>query len=825
MKRRALLPTVTLGLTALTAAAFVARDTPLGLRLGTRLASDLRRSSAEAREALPLPGGADPDASEEPEEDAERTLARGRDRWIRALHRAPPGLDWRAIERGNGEAAILRRNARGTAGPEAGTWTERGSVNQAGRIRMAVPASDGAHLYAGADLGGAWRGTTDGLDWQPLGDNLYGGAHRLVAVPTAPGEPDVLVIGTDGGSVHRSADDGATWQVPAGLPALVSLRSLVRSTEPVPHVWLIGADTERTWHLYRSVDAGASFTEVADLGTFPGDVWAPRDGSSAVYLYRDDAVYRSVDGGDTFEPVGAVGSGATSGELSGCEAGAPTLWLITHASDGVSLYRSDDAGATWARTGPVTDFYGSYQASRVDPTLFAYGGVEAHVTHDGGATFASVNPWGNYYRDPANQLHADVFGLQAWATGDGQERWYVGTDGGLFASDDGLVTVHNLSLSGLRVGQYYSTLTSAADPTHVDAGAQDQGLQASAGQAPSGDLLAFAQLVSGDYGHLTSGDGTHAWVFSTYPGYILALYGEEEPHTLSASFPSGESYEWIPPVLADPAHPDNFYFGASHLYYYERTRDTWTPALWSEESFASASSHYISAIAVSPLDPSRMWVATDAGRAYHSEDEGVTWTRSSDHLVGGQYFYGQALLPSVEDVDTVYLGGSGYGSPAVYRSRDGGETWESWGEGLPDTLVYSLAEAHDGSGRVYAGTETSAYERGPGDAGWTDITPLGAPINLYWSAETLPDGVTIRFGTYGRGIWDYHVSPAPLDTGDGSADDTAGDSAPPDAEDPPDTAKPGCGCTTPVQPSGGGAMALGAALGLTLARRRARQSL
>jgi hypothetical protein len=152
---------------------------------------------------------------------------------------------------------------------------------------------------------------------------------------------------------------------------------------------------------------------------------------------------------------------------------------------------------------------------------------------------------------------------------------------------------------------------------------------------------------------------------------------------------------------------------------------------------------------------------TDRGRLYHSSDRGLTWTQSTTSGPSGQYFYGTALLASGLERDTVYVGGSGYSGPAVYRSTDGGVSFQAFSTGLPPTLVYCLAEARDGTGRVFCGTETAAYARGPAAPSWNDITGAEAPITIYWSVEALPHENTLRFGTYGRGIWDYRIEPDP----------------------------------------------------------------
>jgi photosystem II stability/assembly factor-like uncharacterized protein len=700
--------------------------------------------------------------------DAERSQKARRKAWFEQRHRSPPKVDWRALERANGERQIEKRNAlsgaRGGDPPAerlviASPWVERGSDNQAGRVHAAAhsPAPGSQALYAGSSLGGLWRGARDGTGWRPLGDNLYGGAHWLAVVSgEAAGDPDVVLAATDGGLVHVTRDEGATWQVPAGLGSSVSaVRRVLVASDGSESVFVVRRRSGN-YGLLRSTDRLASFTQVYSFGTFAGDVWARRDGSPDLYLLDDSGLLRSTDFGDTWTPVGPAPASGARAELTGSEAGAPRLWSVI---DSGSLYRSNDGGASWAFVTAIGDYWGSLNASIVSVDLFAYGGVELHRTFDGGASFAVVNGWGEYYGDPAGKLHADIPGIEVVPDPGFGELWYVCTDGGLYRSRDLLLSVENLSLSGLRVSQYYSTHTSRANPLHVVAGAQDQGYQrAPAGPAPTTTVLDFAQLISGDYGHLSTGDGDHDYLYSTYPGFILIQVGENVPSLHFEDFPSGEDHAWLPPVVADPLDPRHFFFCASRLWRYQKTTtNNWNPSLWSSFDFGLSAGEYVSALAFSPLDAQRAYAATDRGRLFHSSDHGLSWTESTTTGPSAHYFYGTALLPSAGDVDTVLVGGSGYGGPAIWRSTDGGLSFQGFATGLPPTLVYCLAEAPDGSGTYFCGTETAAYRRDAGASSWTDITAAEAPVTIYWSVEALPHENTMRFGTYGRGIWDYQL--------------------------------------------------------------------
>ena len=77
-------------------------------------------------------------------------------------------------------------------------------------------------------------------------------------------------------------------------------------------------------------------------------------------------------------------------------------------------------------------------------------------------------------------------------------------------------------------------------------------------------------------------------------------------------------------------------------------------------------------------------------------------------------------------------------------------------DGLPATLVFDIAGNEDES-LLFAATEAGPYVYIAEQERWHGLSGQCAPAQAYWSVEYLPGERIARFGTYGRGIWDFKI--------------------------------------------------------------------
>ncbi len=706
-----------------------------------------------------------------------------RERYLEALHRTAPGDDWRAIEAANHEAERQRRVdlVRSDAPPPPHVWEEIGSRNQAGHTRCAHLGPDlsssggpGRELFLGSANGGVWRSDPAGGSWRPMSDHVFGGADDLFALQPPAGASEPIVVYRQGSKVYRSDDGGATWDLATGLTGLTQGRRLLLLPDAGQTLLLAArgpsAGGSTRFGVWASTDGGRSFVRRHTFANnFAGDVWAPRIGALAgatVFAAERGRVWRSDDAGGTWSALAATSTTATEAVLTGSEAGAPHLYLGLRETDW-QLSRSADAGASFQARGTLSGYWNGTRTlvafpDQIDRLL--HGGVECKRSSNGGSSWSVVNTWGSYYANPAQRLHADIRHIDVQpnpANPAGAHLAYIHTDGGTYLSTNFGQSVLNLSLEGLGVGQFYGTLTSSFDPDRIVGGTQDQGYQRgtrvpATGPGPS---TPFDQLISGDYAQLVSPDGTHRRVYSVYPGFVLIHRGEASPSLSQLDFPAFGSALWLPPLATQPTDTEAFYILGASLWRCRWNGSTWSSTQRSTFDFGAGSADYGTAIAFSPSAPLRGYAANDAGVLLRTADGGVTWTAASQTGPAPHYFHGNTFAIDPVDPDVVAVGGSGYSTPGVRLSTDGGVTWAAWAQGLPATLVYDLAWAGDGSGDLYAATEAGAWVRRAGEPAWENAMGLTAPSTTYWSVEAVPGGARMRFGTYGRGIWDYHLPP------------------------------------------------------------------
>ena len=380
--------------------------------------------------------------------------------------------------------------------------------------------------------------------------------------------------------------------------------------------------------------------------------------------------------------------------------------------------------------------------------------MELFKSLNGGNDWELINPWWEYYDDIDSKLHADIPEIRFFLDSEFNEIALISTDGGLYISNDYLDNVQNISLSGLGVSQYYSTYSQRFAPYSIFAGSQDQGLQKSVSGNMNG-IQNFEQIISGDYGHLVSGDnGVSVW--ANYPGFTIYYPNISNSNSsLSLNFP-GDGYLWLAPLSSHPESPQKAIIGGGSVSGGNRLIELSienNQMVYDEQNYIFSGT--ISALAFSPIDPSYRYVLTENGRFYYSTDNGLNWSATPMFTgPGGHYFYGSTILPSSNHLGRVYIGGSGYSNSPVYVSQNHGQNFSEMNQGLPNTLVFELSGTLDDS-IIFAATEIGPYGYLANQEEWFLLSGLSAPDQTYWSVDFVPEINTARFGTYGRGIWDF----------------------------------------------------------------------
>src|SRR5437660_3061809 len=250
-----------------------------------------------------------------------------------------------------------------------------------GRTRAicGVPSQPNVFYMAPVN-GGVFKSIDYGRTWQPIFDDQPTASIGAIAVSIS--NPNVVYVGSGeglhrpdlsvGDGIYKSTDAGKTW-THLGLRDGQQIAQLVIDPKTSDRLFVAvaghpyGPNEERG--IYRSVDGGKTFEKVlyrdenagaSDVHIDPSNpqivyaaLWESREGPWENGVFNGDGggIFESSDGGKTWRQLTkGLPSGIVQANIAIAPSAPKTLFAAVRTKTIAKLYRSDDAGETWSGT-------------------------------------------------------------------------------------------------------------------------------------------------------------------------------------------------------------------------------------------------------------------------------------------------------------------------------------------------------------------------------------------------------------------------------------------------------------------------------------------
>jgi len=131
----------------------------------------------------------------------------------------------------------------------------------------------------------------------------------------------------------------------------------------------------------------------------------------------------------------------------------------------------------------------------------------------------------------------------------------------------------------------------------------------------------------------------------------------------------------------------------------------------------------LNALAFDPVDPDIVWVGSPSGGLWKTTSNGNQWESSTQDL---PTLGVSSILIDHTNHSVMYIGtgdrdaGDAYGL-GVYRSTDGGETWQPWNAGISNHTVGRLLMHPDNNMIILAATNGGLFRTANGGATWSRV--------------------------------------------------------------------------------------------------------
>lgn len=421
------------------------------------------------------------------------------------------------------------------------------------------------------------------------------------------------------------------------------------------------------------------------------------------------------------------------------------------------IFRSEDRGTTWTRINSLNPRPFYYSQIRVDPTDERYLyvlGIEFHASDDGGKTFQMKSGRG---------VHSDHHAL--WIDPRDPEYLVLGNDGGIYVTHDRIATWEHVDT--LAISQFYNVAVDLRQPYRVYGGLQDNGSWSGPSATRTGNAIR-----SSDWIRINGGDGFRCAVdpsdqdivYSESQGGMMMRLNLRTGEQARVSRPQGRGdtsrFNWNTPFLLSPHNPSILYYAGERVY---RSIDRGESHEVISEEFTATDRGSATALAESPLLSGLLYVGSDDGALWMSDNGGRKWVSLLDRLPGiGQPLYVSAIEASRFREGRVYVTLDGHRSddyaPHVFVSEDYGESWRALDATLPGASVRTLVEDPDNENLLFVGTETGCFVSIDRGDHWTPFES-GLPTVPVHDLVIHPRDADLIAGTHGRGAWIADIAP------------------------------------------------------------------
>ncbi len=632
-----------------------------------------------------------------------------------------------------------------------------------------------ANIFRSSMAGaGVFKSTDGGESWEHMG---LAGTHTIPRIIVHPTNPDIVYVAASGHEwthdeyrgLYKTTDGGESWERVLFLTDQTGVIDLVM--HPTDPNTLYAASWQRIrerWNdprneptyggsgIYKTTDGGASWSQVND--GLPEPRYRGRIGID-IARSNPDVVYAFVD---NYEEAREAPEGAT--DAYGRPRG-PTI-------RGATVFRSGNGGGSWSLASEYTPqmegMSGTYGwvfgQIRVDPNdedkIYVMG-LGLNVSEDQGRTFRSLRG-----------MHGDHHGL--WIDPANSNYLVNVNDGGVAISYDGGENWRTF-YDDLPLVQFFNIAHDMGDPFRVYGSVQDHGSYRGVVDLSRGR----GSIPAVEFESAPGGEGSSHAIDPTDPNtvYSAGFYGSIQRSNMATGETQGivprpgpgelgYRGQWVAPFIISPHNPRIIYHGMNYLFRSMDRGESWesiSPDLTynDPEKYGDIPYQTIFSIAESPFRFGLIYVGTDDGRVWRTDDGGANWKEINRGLPYQKWV--AELVASKYDEGTVYMAQNGKRDddfvPYLWKSEDYGETWTSIVGNIPSGPVNVIKEDPENPGVLYAGTDLGVYVSLDGGEEWHALPGGNLPSSFYQDLVIHPEEDILVAATHGRGVWALDVRP------------------------------------------------------------------